>query len=212
MLGDCSGGHVHRTSFSTASCHFVLDARMASYAHTVGDPSGIISKLEKELDVVEKTVKAAFDRPLTEILKDCESKDAKARVNDAEAPLHHRLSAAKALVSASYVYLDAIWMYLKSKGVDPASHPVHRELERVQAYFPKLKETENPQEKPRQRVDTDAAKRMVSAATGTHTRFDDSFKAESPKPNPKPTKERSLEEPPKKKSKTKKAKKAQGLL
>ncbi|WFD18145.1 hypothetical protein MCAP1_000355b, partial [Malassezia caprae] len=180
---------------------------MASYAHTVGDPSGIVSKLEKELDAVEKSVKAAFDRPLTEILKDCESKDAKARVSDADVPLHHRLSAAKALVSASYVYLDVIWMYLKSKGVDPASHPVHRELERVQAYFPKLKETEHPHEKPRQRVDTDAAKRMVTAATGTHKRFEDD-KAESPKSNPKLTKERDMEEPPKKKSKSKKAKKA----
>lgn len=185
---------------------------MASYAHTVGDPSGIISKLEKEIDAVEKSVKTAFDRPLAEILKDCESKDAKARAADAEVPLHHRLSAAKALVSASYVYLDAIWMYLKSKGVDPASHPVHRELERVQAYFPKLKETENPQEKPKQRLDTDAVKRMVSAATGTHTRFDDSHAAESSKTGSKPAKERTVEEPPRKKSKSKKAKKTLGHL
>ncbi|WFD21732.1 hypothetical protein MEQU1_000387 [Malassezia equina] len=185
---------------------------MASYAHTVGDPSGIVSKLEKELDSVDQSVKKAFDRPLNEILKDCESRDATARTDDADAPLQHRLSAAKSLVSASYVYLDAIWMYLKSKGVDPTTHPVHRELERVQAYFPKLKETEHPQEKPKQRVDGDAVKRMVTAATGTHTRFDDSHAVDSLKPSSKPAKERPTEEPPRKKSKSKKAKKAQGSV
>ncbi|WFD25434.1 hypothetical protein MNAN1_000394b [Malassezia nana] len=187
---------------------------MTSYAHTVGDPSGIISKLEKELDVVDQSVKSAFDRPLADILKDLEAKDAMARAQDANVPLHHRLSAAKTLVSALYVYLDVIWMYLKSKGVDPSTHPVHRELERVQAYFSKLKETENPDDEKRLRVDGDAVKRMVSAATQStnkHTRFDDPTEATSAKTSAEPVSEGATDIP-RKKSKTKKAKKAKGSL
>lgn len=186
---------------------------MTSYAHTVGDPSGIISKLEKELDAVDQSVKGAFDRPLADILKDLEAKDAMARAQDPNVPLHHRLSAAKTLVSALYVYLDVIWMYLKSKGVDPSSHPVHRELERVQAYFSKLKETEKPDEK-RLRVDGDAVKRMVSAATQStskHTRFEDITETNSAKPSADSVSE-GANDIPRKKTKTKKAKKAQGPM
>ena len=82
------------------------------------------------------------------------------------------------LVSAAYVYLDTIWMYLKTKGIDPSMHPVHAELERVHAYFDKLKKVDTPdldKQSNRLRVDADASQRMVRAATklGKHTRFDE---------------------------------------
>jgi len=80
-----------------------------SYAHTVGDPSELVNKLRAQVTAVRESVQHAFDQPLSTCLVELEKSDAAARVHDPNAPLEGRLTAAKVLVSAAYVYLDAIW-------------------------------------------------------------------------------------------------------
>lgn len=147
-----------------------------SYAHTVGDPTELVAALQAQVHAVKDAVDRAFDTPMDECLAALEAQDAAARARRADAPLEHRLTAAKTLVSAAYVYLDTIWMYLKASGVDPAAHPVHAKLAAVHAYFAKLNDAAPRDGKPRMAVDKGAAERMVKAAVtphGTHTRFDD---------------------------------------
>ncbi|WFC93982.1 hypothetical protein MBRA1_000609 [Malassezia brasiliensis] len=111
---------------------------------------------------------------MVEILSDLEATDADARAQDMNAALQGRLTGAKLLVSAAYVFLDVIW--------------IHMELERVHTYFTKLKKAERAdggtgESAPSQRIDAAAASRMVTAAAGEkrkHTRFDE----EEEKPNP----------------------------
>ncbi|WFD42270.1 hypothetical protein MPSI1_000911 [Malassezia psittaci] len=154
---------------------------MASYAHTVKDPTETIALLKKTADQLEEIVKSTFGPPLSRTVGELEKKDSTARSKDANAVLDGRMTGAKLLVSAAYVYLDVIWMYLKTKGVDPKTHPVQLELERVQTYFEKLKAAQNGKssiastDSPSQTIDVDAASRIIAAGTGAkrkHTRFD----------------------------------------
>ncbi|WFC98191.1 hypothetical protein MYAM1_000915 [Malassezia yamatoensis] len=154
---------------------------MASYAHTVKDPTETIALLKKTADQLEEIVKSTFAQPLSTIVGELERKDSNARSKDAKAVLDGRMTGAKLLVSAAYVYLDVIWMYLKTKGVDPKTHPVQLELERVQTYFEKLKAAQNgvigstSTDPPSQTIDVGAANRIIAAGTGAkrkHTRFD----------------------------------------
>lgn len=76
----------------------------------------------------------------------------------------------KLLVNIGYVLLNLIWslsphllplstalgidapgvviVYLRTKGIDPDSHPVIPELERIKSYFSKVKHAENPEKRP----------------------------------------------------------------
>lgn len=187
---------------------------MPSYAHTVGDPTELVSTLDTQIQAVKNELDQTFDKPMNACLSDLESKDAIARARDPQALLQHRLTAAKTLVSASYVYLDAVWMYLKAKGVDPTTHPVHEKLERVQAYFAKLKEATENKDVPTQRIDMEAAGRMIKAVVpeGTHTRFDETTEPHKPsssssQKHDKETNTTASEPPTKKKKKDKKKKK-----
>ncbi|KAI3625944.1 hypothetical protein CBS9595_001305 [Malassezia furfur] len=191
---------------------------MTSYAHTVNDPTSTVSSLNEQVLALKSAVEATFNKPMAEILANLEATDADARAQDANAALQGRLTGAKLLVSAAYVFLDVIWMYLKSKGVDPKTHPVHMELERVHTYFAKLKKAEHSDGDtasagPSQRIDAAAASRMVAAAAGEkrkHTRFDED--EEKPRPvNEKKTKDISATPELSSKSKPKKTKKKEAL-
>lgn len=93
----------------SASYFFVCRATMTSYAHTVNDPTSTISSLNEEVSALKTAVEATFNKPMAEILADLEGSDADARAQDANAVLHGRLTGAKLLVSAAYVFLDVIW-------------------------------------------------------------------------------------------------------
>ncbi|GAA5868781.1 hypothetical protein JCM3774_003891 [Rhodotorula dairenensis] len=79
---------------------------------------------------------------------------------------------ARAHILASYVVHDLVWVYLKAAGVEPASHPVMQEIERLKGYFAKLKAAQNGQpatesskpDRPRMQIDKAAANRFISAA------------------------------------------------
>ncbi|KAI3627609.1 hypothetical protein CBS14141_001610 [Malassezia furfur] len=181
---------------------------MTSYAHTVNDPTSTISSLNEEVSALKTAVEATFNKPMAEILADLEGSDADARAQDANAVLHGRLTGAKLLVSAAYVFLDVIWR------VDPKTHPVHMELERVHTYFAKLKKAENKDGEAdnagrSQRIDAAAASRMIAAAAGEkrkHTRFDEDEEKSRPAKEKK-TKDPSATSEMSAKSKTKKTKK-----
>jgi len=63
----------------------------------------------------------------------------------------------------AYVTQDLIYMYLKTKGIDPSGHPVMAQMTEISKYFAKIKDTEDP-EKRKLAVDRDAARRFINAA------------------------------------------------
>ncbi|WFD33574.1 hypothetical protein MCUN1_000387 [Malassezia cuniculi] len=155
------------------------------YEHTVGDPTEALQTLSRELETLRPALAAAFSRNMKDRLTELEEKDAQ---TSGDKPLG-RLQGAKLAVSAAYVYLDLLWMHLKATGVDPTTHPVHTELQRVHAYFTKLREAE-PDARPLH-VDKDAAKRMVAASiSGKHTRFDNDDADKKAKKAKKPKKDK----------------------
>ncbi|KAI0673735.1 hypothetical protein C8Q78DRAFT_1018635 [Trametes maxima] len=66
-------------------------------------------------------------------------------------------------VAIPYLVYDLIFIYLKTRGIDPKSHPVIGELERVKQYFDKIKNAEDP-EKRKTTVDKAAANRFIKHA------------------------------------------------
>ncbi|KAJ6541854.1 Sas10/Utp3/C1D family-domain-containing protein [Mycena capillaripes] len=62
-----------------------------------------------------------------------------------------------------YIVYDLVFIYLKSKGIDPKSHPVVGELTRVRRYFDKITSAENPDAQ-RASLDKAAATRFIKHA------------------------------------------------
>ncbi|KAJ7044982.1 Sas10/Utp3/C1D family-domain-containing protein [Mycena alexandri] len=77
-----------------------------------------------------------------------------------------------------YLVYDLVFIYLKSKGLDPKTHPVVGELSRVRRYFDKISSAENP-ETPRAPLDKAAATRFIKHAITQST-----FNAPSDEPQP----------------------------
>ncbi|KAG7099796.1 hypothetical protein E1B28_001608 [Marasmius oreades] len=73
------------------------------------------------------------------------------------------LQQAKLLTDIPYVVYDLVFIYLKTRGIDPKTHPVIAELERVKSYFGKIKNAENPPQRTTQ-VDKAAATRFIQHA------------------------------------------------
>lgn len=116
-----------------------------AYKHTVGDPSADVEQLQKLLPALRKRLDETFDKSMDELIEQLMQRDADARARDPAAKPEGRLTGAKLLVSAAYVYLDLVWsalrrafgsstnevVYLKTQGVDPSTHPVQNELVRL---------------------------------------------------------------------------------
>ncbi|KAJ3802222.1 Sas10/Utp3/C1D family-domain-containing protein [Lentinula aff. detonsa] len=73
------------------------------------------------------------------------------------------LEQAKLQTVLPYLVYDLIFIYLRTRGIDPKSHPVVTELERVRQYFEKIKNAENPAVRGTQ-VDKAAANRFIKHA------------------------------------------------
>jgi len=73
------------------------------------------------------------------------------------------LQQAKLQTVIPYLVYDLIFIYLKAKGIDPKTHPVVPELDRVRQYFQKISTTENPPPKPAG-IDKAAANRFIKHA------------------------------------------------
>ncbi|KAL1951352.1 hypothetical protein VTO73DRAFT_501 [Trametes versicolor] len=66
-------------------------------------------------------------------------------------------------VALPYLVYDLVFIYLKTRGIDPKTHPVVAELDRVRQYFDKIKNAEDP-EKRKTAVDKAAANRFIKHA------------------------------------------------
>ncbi|TFK56777.1 C1D-domain-containing protein [Heliocybe sulcata] len=105
------------------------------------------------------------------------------------------LQQAKLQVALPYLVYDLIFIYLKTKGIDPKTHPVVAELDRIRQYFDKIKNAEDPAKR-KTAVDKAAATRFIKHAITqletneaaapqagpSHIRFTDN----EPKPAPIP--------------------------
>lgn len=84
-----------------------------------------------------------------------------------------------------YLVYDLIFIYLKSKGIDPKTHPVVPELDRIRQYFEKISNAENP---PSKRIEIDKAaagrfiKHAITQATWTRTAAEEA--QDEPEPTP----------------------------
>ncbi|KAF7791607.1 hypothetical protein EIP86_002624 [Pleurotus ostreatoroseus] len=70
---------------------------------------------------------------------------------------------AKLQVLLPYLLYDLIFIYLKMRGVDPKTHPVVAELDRVRQYFNKIKDAEDPAKRT-MAIDKAAANRFIKHA------------------------------------------------
>ncbi|KAF8831944.1 hypothetical protein HHX47_DHR1000984 [Lentinula edodes] len=73
------------------------------------------------------------------------------------------LEQAKLQTTLPYLVYDLIFIYLRTRGIDPKTHPVVTELERVRQYFEKIKNAENTPVRGTQ-VDKAAANRFIKHA------------------------------------------------
>ncbi|KAG0662426.1 hypothetical protein C6P46_003372 [Rhodotorula mucilaginosa] len=124
------------------------------------DPSATLAELSTSLTALEQALDPLLATPLQQHLEHSAAA--------ADSPLLQ----ARAHILASYVVHDLVWVYLKAAGIEPASHPVMQELERLKGYFGKLKAAQNGQsttssnkpDRPRMQIDKAAANRFISAA------------------------------------------------
>ncbi|KAL7620968.1 hypothetical protein AAE478_008279 [Parahypoxylon ruwenzoriense] len=110
------------------------------------DPASILPQLERlddELDNLEEAL-----QPILNNVSDVASK----------LPL---LDKAKLYVLVTYSIESMLFSSLRLNGVNAKEHPVFRELTRVRQYFDKIKNIENPPQKPEQTLNKEAAIRFI---------------------------------------------------
>lgn len=106
-----------------------------------------VSALSNSLDELEEKLEPLFSKPLEETIGSLET-----------------LQQTKLQVLLPYLVNDLIFIYLKTKGIDPKTHPVVAELERVRQYFAKIKDAEEPEKSRTAVVDKAAAARFIKHA------------------------------------------------
>ncbi|OZJ02464.1 hypothetical protein BZG36_04101 [Bifiguratus adelaidae] len=135
-------------------------------------PFGVVEALDERLDAVREQLKSLLKRPLTETV-----------------PKLSHVDRSKLFVMLSYTINTLVFVYLKSQGQDPKTHPVVRELERVRDYIEKIKTATGKKAKPSMTVNQAASKRTISAALAAN-RIQDKGKTStlsSPTPSPPST-------------------------
>ncbi|KIJ22175.1 hypothetical protein PAXINDRAFT_152396 [Paxillus involutus ATCC 200175] len=106
-----------------------------------------LTKLNKSLDELESQLEPLFSQSLPETLLGLET-----------------IQQAKLQVIIPYVVYDLVFVYLKSRGIDPKTHPVINELERIRQYFDKIKDAEESDQKRKFGIDKAAAGRFIKHA------------------------------------------------
>ncbi|KZT73217.1 C1D-domain-containing protein [Daedalea quercina L-15889] len=105
-----------------------------------------VAALENSLDDLETQLEPLLAQTLPESLVGLET-----------------IQQAKLQVALPYLVYDLIFIYLKTRGIDPKTHPVVTELDRIRQYFDKIKNAEDP-EKRTTAVDKAAANRFIKHA------------------------------------------------
>ncbi|KAI0334338.1 hypothetical protein GY45DRAFT_1269944 [Cubamyces sp. BRFM 1775] len=113
------------------------------------DAEKLLAKLDllnDSLDVLEEKLEPLLSQTLPETLLPLET-----------------IQQVKLNVAIPYLVYDLVFIYLKTRGIDPKTHPVVAELDRVRQYFDKIKNAEDP-EKRKNAVDKAAANRFIKHA------------------------------------------------
>lgn len=105
-----------------------------------------VAALSASLDKLEAELNPLFEKPLADTLAGL-------------GPIEQ----ARLQTLLPYVIYDLSFIQLKTHGVDPKSHPVIPELDRVRQYFEKIKKAEDTAPRPNT-VDKDAAARFIKHA------------------------------------------------
>ncbi|KIR55778.1 exosome complex protein LRP1 [Cryptococcus gattii Ru294] len=111
---------------------------------TETSPKATLSALNESLDALEAALAPLEAKPWSQTVEDL-------------LPLERT----KIDVLGAYLINDLVWVYLKTKGVDPAKHDVTAELERIKTYYSKVSCAEG-REEIRPKVDAAAAHRFVA--------------------------------------------------
>ncbi|KAJ8584806.1 C1D-domain-containing protein, partial [Rhizopogon salebrosus TDB-379] len=106
-----------------------------------------VANLNASLDELETQLDPLFAKSLPETLVGLET-----------------IQQAKLQVALPYVLYDLVFVYLKTRGIDPRNHPVISELDRVRQYFDKIKSAEDSEERKRHVIDKAAAGRFIKHA------------------------------------------------
>ncbi|KAH9004140.1 hypothetical protein EDB86DRAFT_3062472 [Lactarius hatsudake] len=105
-----------------------------------------LSTLSSSLDELENGLAAMLSQSLPELLIGLDT-----------------IQQAKLQVIIPYLVYDLVFVYLKTKGLDPKTHPVVAELDRVRQYFDKIKDSEDPAKR-QFAIDRAAATRFIKHA------------------------------------------------
>lgn len=111
-----------------------------------------IARLNKHLDELESQLEPLFSQSLTETLVRLDT-----------------VQQAKMQVIIPYVVYDLVFVFLKARGIDPMTHPIVRELDRVRVYFDKIKDAEESNQKRKLGLDKEAAERFIKHAIAQAT-------------------------------------------
>lgn len=105
-----------------------------------------LSTLASSLDELETGLAALLSQSLPELVLGLDT-----------------IQQAKLQVVVPYLVYDLVFVYLKTKGLDPKTHPVITELDRVRQYFDKIKDSEDPAKR-QFAIDRAAANRFIKHA------------------------------------------------
>nr|XP_039266975.1 nuclear nucleic acid-binding protein C1D-like [Styela clava] len=97
------------------------------------------------LDKVESAIKPLLDTPRNKILQDLTP-----------------LDVAKLELVSAYSINSMFWTYLITQGVNPRTHPIKGELDRIKIYMGKVKEIEDRAKAPK--LEKETAKRFIRNA------------------------------------------------
>ncbi|OCB85576.1 C1D-domain-containing protein [Sanghuangporus baumii] len=106
-----------------------------------------VTALSESLRELEEKLEPLFSKPLQDTLSSLDT-----------------LQQAKLQVLLPYLINDLIFIYLKTRGIDPKTHAVVSELERVKQYFEKIKDAEQSNQKRTTEIDKAAAGRFIKHA------------------------------------------------
>ncbi|KAJ8702048.1 hypothetical protein PTI98_000796 [Pleurotus ostreatus] len=106
-----------------------------------------VAAVDASLDELERELQPLLSQSLPETLLGLET-----------------IQQAKLQTLIPYLLYDLVFIYLKTKGIDPRTHPVVSELERVKQYFDKIGKAEKQPEARAQAIDKAAAGRFIKHA------------------------------------------------
>nr|XP_002128345.1 nuclear nucleic acid-binding protein C1D [Ciona intestinalis] len=130
----------------------------------------VFRSFDSKLSTAEKTLQPLFKNQRCDLTREMEP-----------------LEIAKLDLVTAYAVNSFYWTYLIASGVNPKTHPVKQELDRIKTYMGKVNEIENRKNAPR--LEKEAAKRFIRSAMfdSDDKKKDEDHKPTSTVDQPKPS-------------------------